>query len=408
MQHTDLPAPDAIAVAHSQRLRAAIIDHINTAGGAISFAEYMNHALYEPGLGYYMAGSAKFGAEGDFVTAPEVSPLFGRAIAVQIEEILGDVGGSILELGAGSGKLALSIMQALLSEASSSSPDTSRKDTSQAGALPPGFVYAILEPSAELAQRQRALLQGSLSAEAFERVRWLDKLPSTFDGVVLANEVMDALPVERFQTASDGLRQLHVLADFTLEPQPAAQSLINALAALEDDLGYPLPTAYESEVSLLLAPWIRSLATMLDKGVILLIDYGYPRREYYSLERSRGTLTCFYRHRAHYDPMQMPGLQDITAHVDFTAVAEASVAADLSLLGYASQSAFLLDNNLLDLADTTLAGSDNEMHRMALAKEIKTLTLPGEMGERFQVMALGKRYDRPLRGFRSQDLAYRL
>ena len=408
MQGTDMPAPDAIAVAHSQRLRAAIIDHINAAGGAISFAEYMNHALYEPGLGYYMAGSAKFGAEGDFVTAPEVSPLFGRAIAVQIEEILGDVGGSILELGAGSGKLALSIMQALLSEASSSSPGSSRKDTSQVEALPPGFVYAILEPSAELAQRQRALLQGSLPAAAFERVRWLDELPSTFDGVVLANEVMDALPVERFQSASDGLRQLHVSAEFTLEPHPASQNLISALAVLEDDLGYQLPTDYESEVSLLLAPWIRSLASMLDKGVILLIDYGYPRREYYSLERSRGTLTCFYRHRAHYDPMQMPGLQDITAHVDFTAVAEASVAADLSLLGYASQSAFLLDNNLLELADTTLAGSDNEMHRMALAKEIKTLTLPGEMGERFQVMALGKRYDRPLRGFRSQDLAYRL
>ena len=389
MQDTNLPAPDAIAVAHSQRLRAAIIDHINAAGGVISFAEYMKHALYEPGLGYYMAGAAKFGAEGDFVTAPEVSPLFGQAIAVQIDEILDNVGGSVLELGAGSGRLALSILQAM-------------------GILPPDFTYFILEPSAELAQRQRALLQDSLPADAFERVLWLDALPTTFEGVVLANEVMDALPVERFQTASDGLRQLHVSADFTLEAHPAGESVISALAALEDDLGCQLPPAYESEVSLLLAPWIRSLATMLNKGVTLLIDYGYPRREYYSLERSSGTLTCFYRHRMHYDPMQMPGLQDITAHVDFTAVAEASVAADLTLLGYASQSAFLLDNNLLELADATLAGSDNEMQRMTLAKEIKTLTLPGEMGERFQVMALGKRYDRPLRGFRSQDLTYRL
>ena len=389
MQDNDLPAPDAIAVAHSQRLRAAIIDHINASGGAISFAEYMKHALYEPGLGYYMAGAAKFGAEGDFVTAPEVSPLFGQAIAVQIDEILDNVGGSVLELGAGSGRLALSILQAM-------------------GILPPDFTYFILEPSAELAQRQRALLQGSLPAEAFERVRWLDALPTTFEGVVLANEVMDALPVERFQTASDGLRQLHVSADFTLESHPAGESVVRALAALENDLGYQLPPAYESEVSLLLAPWIRSLATMLNKGVTLLIDYGYPRREYYSLERSSGTLTCFYRHRMHYDPLQMPGLQDITAHVDFTTVAEASVAADLTLLGYASQSAFLLDNNLLELADATLAGSDNEMQRMSLAKEIKTLTLPGEMGERFQVMALGKRYDRPLRGFRSQDLTYRL
>ena len=388
MNSTGLPEPDGIAAAHSQRLRSVIIDHIHAAGGVISFADYMSHALYEPGLGYYMAGAAKFGSEGDFVTAPEVSPLFGRAIAVQIGEVLDDVGGGVLELGAGSGKLALSIVEALSSR--------------------PGFSYAILEPSAELAERQRMFLQSSLSAQAFAQVSWLEALPASFVGVVLANEVMDALPVERFRMAIGGLQQMYVTADFTIEARPASDALSDALAALESDLDCRILPDYESELCLLLPPWVRSLADMLTVGVMMLIDYGYPRREYYSPQRSRGTLACYYRHRTHDDPMQMPGLQDITAHVDFTTVAEAAVAANLTLLGYASQSAFLLDNNLLEIADTALSGLSSDMDRISLTSEIKTLTLPGEMGERFQVMALGSSYDQPLRGFRSQDLAYRL
>jgi len=388
MLNSDLPEPDDIAIAHSSRLRLVIEQAIRSAGGAISFADYMNHALYEPGLGYYMAGAAKFGAEGDFITAPEVSPLFGQALAVQIAEVLDDTSGSVLELGAGSGKLALSIV-----------PEMAGRQN---------FSYFILEPSAELAQRQRQLLADSLSASDFSRVQWLDALPTGFNGVVLANEVMDALPVERFSITTDGLQQMCVTQGFAWSLNPASPSLCQKLTALEADLDYPLPMGYASEMGLLLAPWIKSVAAVLDRGVVLLIDYGYPRHEYYSLERDKGTLACFYRHRTHDDPLQLPGLQDITAHVDFTAVAEAAVSADLELLGYASQSAFLLDNNLLAIADARREALTHDIDQLSLANEIKTLTLPGEMGERFQVMALGCGYDRPLRGFRSQDLTYRL
>jgi len=383
-----LPEPDDTARAHSQRLQALIKGKIRKAGGAVSFADYMNSVLYEPGLGYYMAGAAKFGAEGDFITAPEVSPLFGMAMAEQIKEVLGTDGGSVLELGAGSGKLALSIINALRGR--------------------PALAYFILEPSAELVQRQRQFLQTKLSEKELASVTWIDELPNEFDGVVIANEVMDALPVERFRMTAGVPQQLCVTEAFIVEARLANEKLMKCVATIEADLGHPLPEAYESEVGTLLAPWMKSLATTLNKGILLLVDYGYPRAEYYSTERNRGTLTCYYRHRAHDDPFFLPGLQDITAHVDFTAVAEAGFANNLELIGYASQSAFLLDNNLLGLADTMLVGVNSEADRVALARAIKTLTLPGEMGERFQVMALGKGYDRPLQGFRSQDLAYRL
>lgn len=387
-QKATLPEPDASALAHSERLRARIANSIRDAGGAVSFADYMQLALYEPGLGYYMAGAAKFGAEGDFVTAPEVSPLFGQALAVQIANVLDDIGGDVLELGAGSGKLALSVMQAL--------------------AVRTDFTYFILEPSAELIQRQEQLLRSELPAAAMACVQWLDALPASFNGVVVANEVMDALPVQRFRADPQGLHQLCVSDELVQVHRPAGDALVKAVAALEVDLGSPIPLGYESEVCLLMVPWIQSLEAMIHTGVMLLIDYGYPRREYYSDERNKGTLACYYRHRMHDDAFFLPGLQDITAHVDFTAVVEAAVACDMDLLGYASQSAFLLDNDLLQIADTTRASLEGEADRISLARQIKTLTLPGEMGERFQVMALGKGYDRPLRGFRTQDLAYRL
>ncbi len=388
MQKATLPEPDAIALAHSERLRDRIAETISQAGGVVSFADYMQQALYEPGLGYYMAGAAKFGADGDFVTAPEVSPLFGQALAVQTAEILDDVGGNVLELGAGSGKLAASVIPEL----------AARSD----------FTYYILEPSAELIQRQEQLLSLVLPAEMMARVQWLDALPDSFTGVVLANEVMDALPVERFRADPEGLHQMCVADQLASTHRPAGEALIKAVAALEVDLGSPIPLGYESEVCLLMAPWIHSLEAMLHKGVAILIDYGYPRREYYSDERNNGTLACYYRHRMHDDVFFLPGLQDITAHVDFTAVVEAAVACEMELLGYASQSAFLLDNDLLKIADTVSTTLTSEADRISLARQIKTLTLPGEMGERFQVMALGKGYDRPLRGFQTQDLAYRL
>ena len=389
MQDTQLPQPDSVALEHSERLCAVLKQRISDAGGIVSFSQYMQSALYEPGLGYYMAGAAKFGAEGDFVTAPEVSPLFGGAIASQVTEVLDELnGGSVLELGAGSGRLALELVRELAGR--------------------PDFRYCILEPSAELAQRQRLFLLTHLSPEAMACVSWLNELPDQFSGVIVANEVMDALPVERFVVHADALMQHCVTSELSRDTRMAGDALNRAIVAIEKDLGYAFATGYESEVNLLLTPWIDSLAESLTQGVLLLIDYGYPRQEFYSEERHRGTLACYYRHRMHDDPLHLPGLQDITAHVDFTAAAEAGVEAGLELLGYASQSAFLLDNGLLDLAASAQATMTTEMQRMTLARQIKTLTLPGEMGERFQVLALGKLYDRPLQGFRTQDLTYRL
>ncbi len=384
---TELPQPDAIALAHSERLQQVLTERIGQAG-VLSFAEYMEQVLYEPGLGYYMAGAAKFGDAGDFITAPEVSPLFGAALANELRAVLANTGGGILEFGAGSGKLALSIMQAL------SDIDT--------------LSYTILEPSAELADRQQKLLRETLEASLYRRIHWIDTLPETFTGAIVANEVMDALPVERFRKDGEGVIQLCVDQELAVTGRPAPAALQAAVSAIEDDLAEPLPDGYESEVCLLLKPWLTSLARTLTRGVVLLIDYGYPRREYYLPERQTGTLACYYRHRTHDDPFVWPGLQDITAHVDFTAVAEAAVGQELDLLGYASQSAFLLDNRLLALAEQEIALSRSEMQRIALARAVKTLTLPGEMGERFQVMALGRGYDLRLQGFSSQDLSYRL
>ena len=384
---SELPAPDADALAHSERLRHVMVERIRQ-HGMLSFADYMSQALYEPGLGYYMAGAAKFGAEGDFITAPEVSPLFGAALANEIRGVLAHTGGGILELGAGSGKLALSILQAL-------------QDVDD-------ISYVILEPSADLVSRQQELLREGLEASVFQRIQWVDALPDSFTGVIVANEVMDALPVERFRQSEAGLLQLCVNESLETVTRPANEALQTALDGIETDLGEPLSDGYQSEVCLLLKPWLASLAQTLKQGVMLLIDYGYPRREYYLPERIQGTLACYYRHRTHDDPFQWPGLQDITAHVDFTAVAEAGVAQELDLLGYASQSAFLLDNGLLDLVEQKNARMSREMDKISLARAVKTLTLPGEMGERFQVMALGRGYDLRLRGFSSQDLSYRL
>lgn len=384
---TELPQPDANALAHSERLRQALLERIRQQG-ALSFADYMEQVLYEPGLGYYMAGAAKFGEEGDFITAPEVSPLFGATLANEIRSVLLHTDGGILEFGAGSGKLALSILQAL-------------SDVED-------LTYTIMEPSAELVSRQQQLLREALDESVFQRVRWLDALPDTFNGVIVANEVMDALPVERFRKSDGKVMQLRVNESLETVSQAADETLQTAVEAIEADLSEPLCDGYQSEVCLLLKPWLASLSQTLTQGVVLLIDYGYPRREYYLPERVQGTLACYYRHRTHDDPFQWPGLQDITAHVDFTAVAEAAVAQELDLLGYASQSAFLLDNQLLDLLEQESARSDSEMQKIALARAVKTLTLPGEMGERFQVMALGRGYDLRLQGFSTQDLSYRL
>ena len=403
-----LPIPDAIAQAHSRALVHKLKQAADQA--PLLFSSYMQRCLYEPGLGYYMAGSQKFGAEGDFVTAPEVSPLFGACLAKQCNEVLALTGGDILELGAGSGRLALSVIENLAEDSWGQ--------------------YLIVEPSADLQERQLALLQNELTAEQFEKVQWLSALPDSFSGVMLANEVMDALPVERVVRTDNGfdVEVIQSVADPLADeekslmlgqlcsselPDSTREQISASLAHIEQDIGFPLPQGYRSELSQLLTPWVRSLADCLHEGVLVLIDYGYPRREYYLEERAQGTLQCFYRHHAHSDVTFWPGLQDITAHVDFTTVVEAGDAAGLELLGYTAQAPFLFGCGLAELATNLSAvwntcGSDTPANRIQNQQAINRLTLPGEMGERFQVMALGRGVDLPLCGFSVLDLSRRL
>ena len=399
-----LPVPDAIAQAHSRALVLLLSQAAERA--PLRFSTFMQRCLYQPGLGYYMAGSQKFGAEGDFVTAPEISPLFGACLAQQCAEVLAISGGDLLELGAGSGRLALSIIENLSGDVWAH--------------------YFIVEPSADLQQRQQELLMQHLSEDTLAKVQWLDQLPESFTGVVLANEVMDALPVERVVKRDDEFDVEIVRFSgneenpLVLAEQCAAEladsdgaRIDEALNHIENDIGYRWPQGYRSEISMLLSPWIQSLADCLNKGAVLLIDYGYPRREYYLAERSEGTLQCFYRHHAHSDVTFWPGLQDITAHVDFTAVVEAGDAAGLELLGYTAQAPFLFGCGLAEIADQQSAvwgGGDTEKpaNRIQHQQAINRLTLPGEMGERFQVMALGRGVDASLRGFSVLDLSRRL
>lgn len=388
MSINSLPTPGNIAREHSEKLQSLIADRIGN--GSCSFADFMQYALYEPGLGYYMAGAQKFGEQGDFITAPELSPLFGQSIAHACRSVFKELPANILELGAGSGKLAHSVV-------------ASMSDVRQ-------LRYWILEPSAELQRRQQQYLENMLSSEQFASISWLSSLPSGFSGVVLANEVMDALPVERVQFGGNP-QQLCVKrsgAGFETCSREAPENLQSELARLQSDLDEPLPQGYQSEIALLLGPWIAALATTLDKGVALLIDYGYPRREYYATERTQGTLACYYQHHMHEDVYWWPGLQDITAHVDFTRLVENGAANDLELLGYTSQASFLLDNALMDYLQIASNQCNSDLEQLRLSQAVKKLTLPGEMGERFQVMALGKGMLNAPSGFALQELSYRL
>lgn len=383
-----LPAPDPAAAAHSRRLAERIAAECRAAGpGGIPFRRFMELALYAPGLGYYRTGTRKFGPGGDFITAPELSPLFARCLARQCADVLEHLGGGgILELGAGSGIMAAELLLELQA----------------LDALP--AVYAILELSGELRQRQRDTLE-ERAPELLERVRWLDALPEPgFRGVMLGNEVLDALPVERFRIGRRGALPLHVTWDgtgFAWTQGPQDPALGAALEAIQKDLDRPLPTGYESEYSPTLAPWLAALAARLAAGVLLLVDYGYPRREYYHPQRAAGTLLCHYRHRAHADPLLWPGLQDITASVDFTAVAEAALTAGLTVAGYTTQAYFLFGCGLQEL----VAGADPRYtaRYAELTRQVKLLTLPGEMGERCKAIALSRAMDAPLRGFRFLD-----
>ena len=366
--------PDADAIAHSERLIARIAERIAAAQGVLPFDEYMQACLYEPGLGYYSAGAAKLGAAGDFVTAPEISPLFGRTLA-RFAGALFDQGlpAEILEFGGGSGRLCRDLMQAL-------------GDRLQR--------YRMLEPSPDLRQRQQQLLRDRLSAEQYARIEWLDALPPVVDGLVLGNEVLDAMPV-KVVLRQEGWRELGVGFEqgrFVWRALPEARQSREALERLREieQRQGALPEGYATEVNLNHRPWCRSLASRCARSVILMIDYGYPQVLYYHPTRTSGTLQCFYRHRVHGDPFVWPGLQDITAFVDFDAFAAAAGDAGLMVAGIARQADFLIANGLLELAPVDEGGDDAELARFKSAQQIKTLTLPGEMGEKFKCIALQK------------------
>lgn len=386
-----MPALSAEEEAHCSAVSALIRERIAAAGGWIPFDRFMELALYAPGLGYYSAGSVKLGAGGDFVTAPEVSDLFSRCVARQCAQVLAD-GGQILELGAGTGRMAALILESLAS----------------VGKLP--GQYAILEVSADLAERQRQRL-GELPGEIRERVVWLERLPQRpIDGVILANEVLDALPCRRFTLRGGAVRELGVAQEgeppskqpggFVEHEVAADEELAHAAAALLCELPSPLPEGYTSEICLRVAPWIAGVAACLGRGLMLMLDYGLPRAHYYHPQRTAGTLRCHFKHRVHDDPYINIGVQDITAWVDFTRVAEAAVACGLDVAGFCTQAAFLLGTGV----EQFVAASTDTVEHARLAGEARRLLLPGEMGEAFKVMALTRRCDMALQGFALQDL----
>lgn len=394
---SELPAPDAAARVHSDDVAALIHRRIVAAGGWIDFSDYMDLALYAPGFGYYSAGSTKFGAAGDFVTAPEISTLFARCVARAIEPVIRrGPGNQILEFGAGTGVLAAGVLQAL----------------DRAGAPPER--YRILEVSADLRERQHGTLTERVP-DLLPRVDWLDALPSAFDGVVLANEVADALPVSCFCTGSGAgadrirARGVAVAGDgFRWAEGPASDALRERVAAIETSVGVSFPAGFSSEVSLNLPAFVGGIGQVLRDGVCLIVDYGLPRRELYASGREQGTLVCHYRHRAHADPFLYPGLQDITAWVDFTSVAEAADAAGLRVDGYVSQAQFLIAAGIEQeflAAGSTGAG---EAPRLQLSREMQALLMPGEMGEKFKVMCLLKGAARLAPEFDRHDQRHRL
>jgi SAM-dependent MidA family methyltransferase len=370
MHPATLPAPDAQGLAASRALLERIEAELARSGNWISFARYMELALHEPGLGYYAGGARKFGAGGDFVTAPELTPLFGRTLARQVADLL-QPGESVLEFGAGSGALA----EALTSEL-------------------PGIKYEILETSSELRQRQQHRLGKS--------ARWLEQLPRDFRGVILANEVVDAMPVHALAWTGAGILERGVCAN---EGQlawcdRAAQGSVLAEAAKIPVQASP-SGRYESELALFARLWMRSLGRLLARGALLVIDYGFPEREYFHAQRSMGTLACHYRHRAHGDPFFLPGLQDITAHVDFSALARAATDAGLDVLGYTSQAQFLVNCGITELLERE--DPQDARRYLPAASAVQKLLMPTEMGELFKVLAVGRGVRGVPKGFREGD-----
>ena len=376
------PEPDPEALAHSARVVERVHTEIECRGGVLPFDRYMALVMYEPGLGYYVSGTRKFGRQGDFVTAPELGSLYGRCVARQATQVLAQLdGGSLLEFGAGSGVLAATVLAEL----------------AERDRLP--AEYLIVEVSPALRAQQQQTLAGQIEQNPV-KVRWLDTLPeSGFRGVILANEVLDAMPVIRFRVAAEGHMTAGVVErnghlDWSWKRDLAQNGRIDRLVKQ-----YGLVADYTSEVNPSAAAWMQTVGRLLDTGLILVMDYGYPGAEYYHPERSDGTLMCHYQHRAHMDPFLYPGLQDLTAHVDFSAIAAAGQVAGLDIAGFTSQEAFLLSTGVLDLVADASSGPVDPK----LSAELKQLTLSSEMGESFKALAMVKHIDTPLLGFSLRD-----
>ena len=379
-----LPAPSPDAAALSEKLAGLVAGEIRRGGGWISFARYMELALYAPGLGYYMAGARKLGRDGDFVTAPEISRLYGRALARQIEQLAALGFDEILEIGAGTGALAADLLTEL----------------DRLGRPPRR--YLILELSPDLRDRSRDTL-AARAPQLLERVAWLNALPPAFSGVVISNEVLDAMPVHVFERRAGEILELGVGVEKD-GFRWAAQSRHSAPHIPEPSL-FPVD-GYRTEVQFVAHGFVRSVGKALARGAALFIDYGFPRHEYYHPQRARGTLMCHYRHRAHDDPYFLPGLQDITTHLDFSALAQAGREGGLELLGYASQAQFLINCGITGILAETPAA--DVAAYAPLAAQAHKLLSPAEMGELFKVIAFGKGVTEPLRGFAQGDRSHTL
>ena len=391
--HT-LPSLTADEQAHSELLQTAIRNELERSQNWMGFDRYMELALYAPGLGYYSAGAHKFGVGGDFITAPEISPLFSHCVANQCAEVLRSLAGAnILELGAGSGVMAAEVLLQL--ESLEQLPDR----------------YYILEVSAELQQRQRLFLASKVP-HLFSRVEWLSVLPTGFCGIIVANEVLDALPVKRFCAVSGTIFELGVsVADqqFCWQSHMMNEQTRIAVENIIADMGNGFADSYCSEVNMLLPGWMSALSESMHRGVMLFIDYGLPRKQYYGEARAQGTLNCFFKHQQHDNPFINVGIQDITAWVDFTALAQAGANAELELCGFATQANFLIGTGIESLLHAAMNRSDmTDTQRWKLSQQVQQLMLPDAMGETFKVIAFHKECDIDLSGFSVRDLRHLL
>jgi len=379
---------DPVALQLTDQLQQLIAQTIQD-DGPLPFDRFMEMALYAPGLGYYTAGSEKIGAAGDFITAPEISFIFSHCVARQCQQVLEQTGGSILEFGAGSGIMAAHILDYL----------------DKQNCLPES--YLILDLSPDLKQRQQQTIE-NIVPHLINKVKWLTQLPEVIDGVVLGNEVLDAMPVSVFRKHRGQVEEQYVIGqkdELKVAWQPASALLQKAVNGIESDTGI-LPEGYLSEVNLRLAGWLASVSGALRKGLLLLIDYGYSRLEYYRPDRSMGTLICHYQHRAHDDPLKLVGLQDITANVDFSGVKNAAEQVGFTMAGYTPQANFLMSLGIEELLAPYINVDQQDF--IKLSQAVKVLMLPSEMGERFKVIGLSKGLDEQARGFSMRDLSDRL